>query len=97
MEKKRFKEMILEEMIFNKEKDKNLYNAEKFRKKYKDYPIDHTRLYTRIINYQVKTYGMSISSDFVNIVGGNPYIVQLAQTRKAKQRRDRSRWKRNIL
>lgn len=91
MEKKRFKELVLEEIIFEREKDKNQYNSEKFRKKYKDYSIDYTRLYTRIINYQVKTYGMSISSDFVNIVGGNPYIVQLAQTRKAKKRRSRSK------
>ena len=91
MKKEIFKELLLEQKIFEEEKDKNLYNAEKFRKKYKDYPIDHTRLYTRIINYQVKTYGMSISSDFVNIVGGNPYIIQLAQTRKAKKKRSRSK------
>lgn len=91
MKKEIFKELLLEQKIFEEEKDKNQYNAEKFRKKYKDYPIDHSRIYTRIINYQVKTYGMSISSNFVDIVGGNPYIVQLAQTRKAKQKRSRSK------
>lgn len=91
MKKEIFKELLLEQKIFEEEKDKNLYNAEKFRKKYKEYPIDHTRIYTRIINYQVKTYGMSISSNFVDIVGGNPYIVQLAQTRKAKQKRSRTK------
>lgn len=58
-----FKQRVLEEKLFLELKDKSVVNSDKFRKEYKGLNINHSRLYVRIINYQVKKYGCSLDND----------------------------------
>jgi len=78
-----FKQRVLEEQLFNELKDKALVNSEVFKKKYKDIDIDHSRLYRRIVNYQVKKYGSTLDSSFVYKPSYNERM------KYAKQKRDR--------
>lgn len=51
-----------EEYLFTKYKDKNIINAKTFKGKVSKYKnIDASRLYTRIVNYQIKKYGEALS------------------------------------
>ena len=61
-EKEDFKKKLLEEKIFNELKDSYIKNIEVLRKEYKDFDIDYTDVYRRIVNYQVKKYGQSLHS-----------------------------------
>ena len=62
MRKEDFKQKYLEQQIFDELKDSPLKNSEVFRKKYQGADIDHTRLYRRIVNYQIKTYGSTLDA-----------------------------------
>ena len=62
MRKEDFKQRVLEQQIFDELKDSPLKNSEVFRKKYQGADIDHTRLYRRIVNYQIKTYGCTLDA-----------------------------------
>lgn len=53
-----FKQRVLEEQLFNKLKDTTVMNSNDMRKEYKN--INVTRLRTRIINYQIDTYGSAL-------------------------------------
>lgn len=57
-----FKKKILEEKIFNELKDSYIKNIDTMRRMYKDYDVDLTNVYRRIVNYQVKKYGQSLHS-----------------------------------
>lgn len=57
MNQKEFKE----ELLFNKYKDTKICNSDYLRSRYKDTDIDITRLYTRIVNYQVDKYGCNLA------------------------------------
>lgn len=57
-----FKKQLLEEKVFNELKDSYIKNIEVMRNQYKDYDIDFTDVYRRIVNYQVKKYGQSLHS-----------------------------------
>ena len=50
-----FKQRVLEEQLFKKLKDTIVMTSNYMRKEYKN--INVTRLRTRIINYQIDTYG----------------------------------------
>lgn len=86
MTNEEFKELLLEEQIFNKEKDCSVVASDKFRKKYKDWRINHSRLYRRIVNYQVKKYGASLDNDAVI-----PYISEVQKIRNKQRRYDTKR------
>ena len=60
MSKEIFKKRVLEQKIFEENKDEPLGNAEKFKKKYAGLDIDLRNLYIKIVNYQVKQYGVTL-------------------------------------
>lgn len=53
-----FKQRVLEEEIFEKLKDSVVVSSHELRRRYKN--VDITRLRTKIINYQIETYGEEI-------------------------------------
>ena len=57
MNQKEFKE----ELLFNKYKDTKICNSDYLRSRFHDADIDLTRLYTRIVNYQVDKYGCNLA------------------------------------
>ena len=62
MKKEDFKQRVLEQQIFDEIKDCYIKNGEYFRKKYKGTNIDYSRLYRRIVNYQIKEYGCTLDN-----------------------------------
>lgn len=61
MRKKDFKQRVLEQQIFDELKDTSIKNGKYFREKYNGSDIDFSRLYRRIINYQIKEYGYTLN------------------------------------
>ncbi|MBQ6631550.1 MAG: hypothetical protein IJH55_05365, partial [Romboutsia sp.] len=55
--KEEFKKNLMEQQLFNELKDIPFRNSEYIFKKYQGLDINHSRLYRRIVNYQIKTYG----------------------------------------
>lgn len=64
MERNEFNQKVMEQSIFDELKDCSLRNSEHLRKKYEGLDIDFTRLYRRIINYQIKVYGCSLNNSY---------------------------------
>lgn len=64
-----------EELLFNKYKDTKICNSDYLRCRYKDNDVNLTRLYTRIVNYQVDRYGH-------NLAYGGRQGVDYADTKK---------------
>ena len=58
--KEEFKRQLLENCIFNELKDSRFAGVNYIRTKYQGTDIDFTRLYRRIVNYQVKKYGQNL-------------------------------------
>ena len=50
-----------EELLFNKYKDTKICNSDYLRCRYNDPDIDLTRLYRRIVNYQIDKYGSNLA------------------------------------
>ena len=50
-----------ENQIFNELKDCHFTGANYIRNKWNGLDIDYSRVYRRIVNYQVKTYGRSLT------------------------------------
>jgi hypothetical protein len=50
-----------EELLFNKYKDTKICNSDWLRSRYSDNDVNLTRLYTRIVNYQVDRYGHNLA------------------------------------
>jgi hypothetical protein len=50
-----------EELLFNKYKDTKICNSDYLRSRYKDSDVNLTRLYTRIVNYQIDRYGHNLA------------------------------------
>lgn len=59
-DKDKFKQMALENLIFNDLKDSSFPGANYIRRKYQGLDIDFTRLYRRIVNYQINKYGTNL-------------------------------------
>ena len=57
MKKEEFKNNIMECQLFDELKDLPFRNSEYIRKKYQGLDINFSRLWRRIVNYQIKTYG----------------------------------------
>ena len=57
MKKEEFKNNIMECHLFEELKDVPFRNSEYIRKKYQGLDINFSRLWRRIVNYQIKTYG----------------------------------------
>ena len=65
MSKKDFRQRVLEQQIFDELKDTSIKGARYYRAKYEGSDIDISRLYRRIVNYQIQEYGHTLSSYFV--------------------------------
>lgn len=61
MERKEFNQKAMEQTLFNELKDCSLKSSTYLRRKYEGLDIDFTRLYRRIINYQIRVYGCSLN------------------------------------
>lgn len=59
MKKEEFEQRVLEQQIFNEVKDGSICNIDYIKGKYQGLNINYSRLYRRIINYQIETYGRS--------------------------------------
>lgn len=86
MKKEEFEQLLLEEQIFNLEKDNSVVSSDRFRKKYKGWKINHSRLYRRIVNYQVKKYGTSLDN-----AGHIPHITEAQKIRNKQRKYDNKR------
>lgn len=61
MSREDFSKRVLEQQIFDELKDTSIKSSEYFRRKYQGADIDYTRLYRRIVNYQIKEYGCTLN------------------------------------
>lgn len=88
MSKEDFRMRVLEQKLFEELKDKPLRNADTIRIKVKDYDIDFTRLYRRLVNYQVEKYGEQIQS-FAKVQSWQEETYKRERDRKKKNRKYR--------
>ena len=66
IDKKKFESNLMEEQIYQELRDCPMKNSTYIAKKYQGTGIDVYRLYRRIVNYQIRTYGEQLcSSDVV--------------------------------
>lgn len=65
--KEEFKRQLIEELIFENEKDQALICAGRIRNKYNKWDIDSARVYAKLINYQIKKYGRPLENPQVVI------------------------------
>ena len=63
MAREEFKQRVFEQQIFNELKDGSI-SINYIKSKYQGLDIDYSRIYKRIINYQIETYGCSISNSY---------------------------------
>ena len=61
MDREEFKKQLLERQIYNELKDSALTGAKYILNKYEGVNIDYSKLYRKIVNYQVKKYGYSLT------------------------------------
>ena len=80
-----FRQGILEQQIFDELKNTPIRSSEYFRKKYQGSDIDYSRLYRRIINYQIKEYGCSLNTN--NYIPRKNREDLLHEHQRARQRK----------
>lgn len=98
MSREDFSKRVLEQQIFDELKDTSIKSSEYFRKKYNGADIDYTRLYRRIVNYQIQEYGCTLNSGgFVYKRNGEELkrVHQRARNRRY-QRRNNGRFNKEI-
>lgn len=61
MNAEKFKIKLMEQQIFDELKDSALTGCNYLKNKYKGLDIDYSVIYRKIINYQIKKYGNSIT------------------------------------
>lgn len=83
MSREDFRQRVLEEQIFNELKDKSIKNGKYIRLKYQGTNINYSRLYVRIVNYQIKEYGCRLE----NYVPRKSPKDLINDNRRARQRR----------
>lgn len=88
MSKEDFRKRVLEQKLFDELKDKLLRNADTIRGKVEGYDIDFTRLYRRLVNYQVEKYGEQIQS-FAKVQSWQEETYKRERDRKKKNRKYR--------
>lgn len=67
MSREDFRQRVLEQQIFNEVKDGSICNINYIKWKYQGLNINYSRLYRRIINYQIKIYGRSLNDRYNTI------------------------------
>ena len=83
MSKKDFRQRVLEQQIFDELKDTSLRGSKYFKAKYEGSDIDFARLYRRLVNYQIKEYGCTLSAYYVT---KKTYEDYLREARNKRQR-----------
>lgn len=66
MNKKEFIIKTIEQKIFDELKDASFWGVNYLKEKYQGMDINYTRLYVRIVNYQVKNYGRNLYESPIN-------------------------------
>ena len=67
MSREDIRQRVLEQQIFNEVKDGSICNINYIKWKYQGLNINYSRLYRRIINYQIKIYGRSLNDRYNTI------------------------------
>ena len=93
MENRDFKQRVLEEQIFDELKDTSIKSSEYFRRKYEGADINYSRIYRRIVNYQVKEYGNTLNSYVVGKTREDLLREHQNARNRRYQRRNKGRWK----
>lgn len=88
-----FKQRVLEQQIFDELKDTSIKSSEYFRRKYNGADIDYTRLYRRIVNYQIQEYGNTLNSYVVGKTREDLLKEHQNARNRRYQRRNKGRWK----
>lgn len=89
IESDNIKMLILEEKLFLELRDNPVASAENFKKKYKELNINHSRLYRKIINYQIKKYGSSLNnSTYINPEDYKKRSIVMKNLRYAKRHKN---------
>ena len=88
MSKEDFRKRVLEQKLFEELKDKPLRNSDTIRQKVEGYDIDFTRLYTKLVNYQVTTYGEQLQS-FAKVQSWEESTYKRANERRRKNKKYR--------
>ena len=88
-----FKQRVLEQQIFDELKDTSIKSSEYFRRKYNGADIDYTRIYRRIVNYQIQEYGNTLNSYVVGKTREDLLKEHQNANKRRYQRRNRGRWK----
>lgn len=57
-----FRQRVLEQQMFDELKDTSLRGGKYFKAKYEGSDIDFARLYRRLVNYQIKEYGCTLTT-----------------------------------
>lgn len=83
MSKTDFKKRVLEQQIFDELKDTSIKSSSYFKSKYQGADIDFSRLYRRIVNYQIQEYGCTLN----NYIPRKNREELRKEAQKAKQRR----------
>lgn len=92
MNKEEFNQNYIEQYIFNELKDCGLKNSEYIKRKYQGLNINYSRLYRRIINYQIKVYGYSLNGDSSNFFTTKDYYKKAARNHKQRSYERRKRY-----
>lgn len=86
MDKEQFKIFLLEQQIFDELKDGYFGGVGYIRNKYDGTGIDAARVYRRIVNYRISTYGSSsLDNPYINT--NNNAETRKKQSQYARQRR----------
>jgi hypothetical protein len=88
--KEEFKIRLLEQQIFDELKDGYFGGVAYIRSKYEGTGIDYSKLYRRIVNYRIATYGTS-NIDIPELVGIKSRAERLRESQCARTRRNRIR------
>lgn len=83
MEKKEFNQRVLEQQLFEELKDTSIKSCKYYRRKFEGSGVNISRLYRRIVNYQIKEYGSCLNS---YVPSKNPEQL-LKEHQRARQRR----------
>lgn len=88
-----FNQRVLEQQIFDELKDTSIKSSEYFRRKYNGADIDYTRLYRRIVNYQIQEYGNTLNNYIVSKTREDLLKEHQNARNRRYQRRNKGRYK----
>ena len=93
MGKDNFKQAMFETMLFNELKDCNIKNSDYLKKKYQGLDIDYSKIYRRIVNYQVRMYGSQLHGDIKRISEKDKEMMRGRKNEKNKTNENKKKKK----